>query len=147
MEKSGWHRQLFGMIRILFAVLGLLVCPAVFIRLCARMRKSGIQRPPYIPFFLVLGTVGGWMLALGLSPSGLTAVSLLFLATVAPLALVASSIYLVIQSERSGYHRYAVLSGFMYAALLAGSGEMKVGCPWHFEIGSSSPWIFFQDFA
>jgi len=104
---------------LMFAVLSLLVCPAVFIKLCVRMRKSGIERPPYIPFFFVFGTVGGWMLALALYPSGLTAVSLVFLVTLAPLALIGSSIYLVIRSERSSYHRFALWSGFTYAALLA----------------------------
>jgi hypothetical protein len=37
--------------------------------------------------------------------------------------------------------------GILIKMGVCGSGEMKVGCPWHFEIGSSSPWIFFQDFA
>ena len=111
---------IFGMTwYLMFAVLGLLVCPAVFITLCMRMRASGIQRPPYIPFLFVFGTVGGWMLALALSPSGLTAVSLVFLVTLAPLALISSSIYLAIRSERSNYHRFALWSGFTYAALLA----------------------------
>ena len=104
---------------LIFAVLGLLVCPAGYIALCVRMHKSGIQRPPYIPFFFVFGTVGGWMLALALSPSGLTAMSLIFLVTLTPLALVASSIYLVFQSERSSYHRFALWSGFTYPVLLA----------------------------
>jgi hypothetical protein len=84
---------------LIFVVLGLLVCPAACITLCMRMRKSGIQRPPYIPFFFVFGTVGGWMLALALSPSGLTASCIIFLGTLAPLALVASSIYLVVRRK------------------------------------------------
>jgi hypothetical protein len=104
---------------LIFAVSGLLICPAAFITLCVRMRKSDIQRPPYIPFFFVFGTVGGWMLALALSPSGLTAVSIVFLVTLAPLALIASSLYLVNRSERSSYHRFALWSGPTYAALLA----------------------------
>jgi hypothetical protein len=104
---------------LIFAVLALLVCPAAYITLCVRMRRAGIQRPPYIPFFFVFGTVGGWMLALALSPSGLTAMSLIFLATLAPLALVVSSIYLVAGPERSSYHRIALWSGSTYPALLA----------------------------
>lgn len=58
------------------------------------------------------------MLALALSPSGLTAMSLIFLATLTPLALIVSSIYLVVQPERSSYHRFALWSGFTYPALL-----------------------------
>jgi hypothetical protein len=104
---------------LIFAILALLVCPTAYIALCVRMRRAGVQRPPYIPFFFVFGTVGGWMLALALSPSGLTAMSLIFLATLSPLALVVSSIYLVARPERSSYHRIALWSGFTYPALLA----------------------------
>jgi hypothetical protein len=103
---------------LIFAVLGLLVCPAAYFSLCTRMRESGVQRPPYVPFFIVFGTVGGWLLALALSPSGLTAISIILLVTLAPLALLASSVYLVVRSERSSYHRFALWSGFTYPALL-----------------------------
>lgn len=104
---------------VIFAFLALLVCPAAFVTLCVRMRQSGVQRPPYVPFFFVFGTVGGWMLALALSPSGLAAMSLIFLVTLTPLALTASSIYLVTRPERSTYHRVALWGGFTYLALLA----------------------------
>jgi hypothetical protein len=104
---------------VVFAFLALLVCPAAYVTLCVRMRRSGIQRPPYVPFFFVFGTVGGWMLALALSPSGLAAVSLIFLATLTPLTLIASSVYLMARPERSTYHRVALWSGFTYPALLA----------------------------
>ena len=103
---------------LIFAGLAILVCPAAYITLCMRMRTSRIQRPPYVPFFFVFGTVGGWMLALALSPSGLAAVSLVFLATLTPLALIASSIYLLVRPERSSYHRVALWSGFAYPALM-----------------------------
>src|SRR5713226_2637528 len=104
---------------LIFAVFGLLVCPSAFITLCVRMRRSGVRRPPYVPFFFLFGTVGGWTLALALSPSGLAASCIIFLLTAAPLALVASSIYLVARSERSCYHRLALWSGFTYPAFLA----------------------------
>jgi hypothetical protein len=104
---------------LMFAVFGLLVCPAAYITLCVRMRRSGVRRPPYVPFFFLLGTVGGWTLTLALSPSGLAASCMILLLTAAPLALVASSFYLVARSERSCYHRFALWSGFTYPALLA----------------------------
>ena len=103
---------------LIFLIMALLVCPAAYITLCLRMRTAGVQRPPYVPFFFVFGTVGGWMLALALSPSGLAATSLIFLATLTPLALIISSIYLMRQPERSSYHRFALWSGFAYPALL-----------------------------
>lgn len=104
---------------LILAGLALLVCPLSYIAVCVRMREDGVARPPYVPLFFAFGTVGGWMLGLALSPSGLAAVSVLFLATLAPLALLASSIYLMKRPERSGYHRFAVWSGFTYPALLA----------------------------
>ena len=58
------------------------------------------------------------MLALALSPSGLTAMGLTFMATLTPIALIASSVYLVVRPERSSYHRFALWSGFAYAVLL-----------------------------
>ena len=104
---------------VVFAGLAFLVCPAAYILLCVRMRRAGVQRPPYAPFFFAFGTAGGWMLAFALSPSGLAAMSLVFLATLAPLALLVSSVYLVRRPERTAYHRVALWSGFAYPALLA----------------------------
>lgn len=56
------------------------------------------------------------MLALAAFPSPL---ALIFLVTLAPLALILSSIGLLIQGERSIYHRIALWSGFIYPLLLA----------------------------
>jgi len=58
------------------------------------------------------------MLALALSPSALTAVSVIFLATLAPLALIMSSIYLLVRADRSKFHRVAFWSGLTYLAML-----------------------------
>lgn len=103
----------------ILAILSLLVCPAGYIALCLRMRKSGTPRPPYIPFFFVFGTVGGWMFGFSAYPSGLTPISIIFLVTLAPFALLVSSIYLLVRSERSAYHRFALWSGLVYLVLLA----------------------------
>ena len=102
----------------IFLFLALLVCPTAYLILCVQMRRARIQRPPYVPYFFIFGTLGGWMLAMAFSPSGLAATSLVFLATLAPLALVVSSIYLVKQPERSNYHKAALWTGFGYPVLL-----------------------------
>jgi hypothetical protein len=93
-------------------------CPAAYVACCGRMRGSAVPRPPVVPFFFLFGTLGGWILALALSPSGLTATCIVFLVTAAPLALLASSIYLLRRPDRSLYHRVAIWSGFGYAAVL-----------------------------
>jgi hypothetical protein len=105
-------------ISVILAVLALFVCPAAYIALCIWMGAASVQRPPYLSLFFVFGTVGGWMLAFALSPSGLAAVSIIFLVTAAPLALLVSSIFLAIRRERTIYHRVALWGGFTYPALL-----------------------------
>jgi hypothetical protein len=103
---------------LIFSFLSLMVCPAVYIALCLRMRKANVASPPYVPFFFLFGTLGGWFMALALSPSGLTATCFILLVTLAPIAVIGSSIYLAARSQRSSYHRLALWSGFSYPALL-----------------------------
>jgi len=62
----------------LFA-LGLIACPVAFVAVIRRMRAKGITRPPMVPMFFLFGTLGGWLLACGLSPSGLAALCVTFL--------------------------------------------------------------------
>lgn len=116
---------------IVCLVLGLLVSPACYLTLCVRMSRSGIPRAPYLPFFFIFGSFGGWLLAFGLSPSGLTAMSVIFLFTLAPLSLLASAIWLWRLRDLSRYHRaafnaclsyFGFLAAFLsFASLLSGS--------------------------
>ena len=57
------------------------------------------------------------MVALALSPSGLTALSVIFLGTLAPVALIGSSLYLLVRSNRSKYDRIALWSGLTYLVM------------------------------
>jgi len=100
------------------ALLALVVVPFGHYVVCSHMRESDIPRPPTVPFFFLFGTVGGWLLAVMLSPSGLAASCMVLLLTVAPIALLTSAIRLAIRPERSVYHRIAMWSGFGYPAAL-----------------------------
>lgn len=91
--------------------------PGCFWLLYGVMCELEVPRPPTLPFF-VFGTIGGWLLAFALSPSGLAASCVLFLVTVAPLALLASSVYLALRPERTVFHRVAMWSGFGYPVAL-----------------------------
>src|SRR5690242_3659748 len=106
-------------LRLILIGVALLACPAAYAWVCDGMSDSRIERPPKIPLFFVFGTLGGWVFAGSMSPSGLAAMALFFLFTAAPLALFFSSLYLMGRPERSIYHRVAIWFGFGYAGLLA----------------------------
>ena len=100
---------------LLLAVLG---CPIAFVALVSRMKAQGVEKPPITPMFFLFGTIGGWLLALGLSPSGLAALCSVFLMTAAPIALFVSSVGLSTMKNKTIYHRIAMWSGFSYSAVL-----------------------------
>ncbi len=100
---------------LLLAVLG---CPIAYIALVSRMRTQRIAKPPIAAMFFLFGTVGGWLLAFALSPSGLTAMCIIFLLTVAPIALFVASVNLTSVKDRTIYHRISMWSGFLYPAIL-----------------------------
>ena len=106
-------------IQLTLFLLAVLLLPAGYARLLNRMKKRGIARPPRLAFFFLFGTLGGWALALLLSPSGLAALCILAMLTAAPLALLVSSIFLARQPERTRFHRFAMWAGFAYCSLLA----------------------------
>src|SRR5687767_10101698 len=108
-----------NLFRLACLVPALLVLPVSYFVLCIRMRRSGISRPPYLPFFCIFGSFGGWLLALGLSPSGLTALSIIFLFTLAPLSLLASAVWLWRTRNLSRYHRVAFYGSLGYFGFLA----------------------------
>ena len=94
------------------------ILPGCFWLLYGVMCELEVPRRPTLPFFFVFGTVGGWLLAFALSPSGLAANCVVFLVTAAPLALLSSSVYLAVRSERTLFHRVAMWSGFGYPVAL-----------------------------
>ena len=110
---------MYDYLRLLFLVLALLVVPGCYVLLCLRMRRVAVPRAPYLPFFFVFGTFGGWCLGLALSPSGLAALSVVFLATLAPLSLIASAIWLWRHRLLSQYHRAALYSSLGYVGFVA----------------------------
>lgn len=103
---------------ILFLALGLIICPIAFVAVSRWMRAKRVARPPIVPLFLLFGTLGGWFLAIGLSPSGLAALCTIFLMTAAPVTLLVSSIRLLRSSDRSPFHRAAMWLGFGYPLVI-----------------------------
>lgn len=107
------------LLNILFLGLALIVVPLSYIALCIRMKSYQASRLCYAAYFVLFGTVGGWCLALGLSPSGLAAMCIIFLGTAAPLACLASSLTLQFRSARTRFEKVAIIGGYTYVGFLA----------------------------
>lgn len=104
--------------QILLLILAGLAYPIAYVALVSRMRTQKIEKPPITPMFFLFGTIGGWMLAFALSPSGLAAMCIIFLMTAAPIALFVASVGLSSIKNKSIYHRIAMWGGFSYPAVL-----------------------------
>ena len=107
-----------SMMQIALLLLAVLGCPIAFVALVSRMKAQAIEKPPITPMFFLFGTIGGWFLAFGLSPSGLAAMCIVFLMTAAPVALFAASLSLCRVKNRTIYHKIPMWSGFAYPAVL-----------------------------
>lgn len=107
-----------NIIRLVLLVVAVLGLPAGYVSVGRSMRHRGIPHPPYIPLFFLFGTVGGWVLAFMLSPSGLAAMCIVLMMSAAPLAVLISSAYLAFRRERTSFHRFAMWGGFAYCGLL-----------------------------
>jgi hypothetical protein len=106
--------------------LGLIALPLSFAVLCWRMRLVAIPRPPVIPYFCVFGSVGGYCLIAGLSPSVFT----LLIFPFAPLALLslAGSLIAVCRCRPfTAYHLGAAVCCFLLVslALFFASGSLS----------------------
>lgn len=101
--------------------LGLIACPIAYAWTLRRMRARGIPDDPPRALYYVFGTIGGWLLTLGLSPSLYGAVCGLLMVTIAPVVLFVSSLRLASLPARSGYHSFAMCFGFVYPFLTGGA--------------------------
>ena len=103
---------------ILFLTLALLIVPIAYIALCIRMKSYRPSGLCYVAYFVLFGTVGGWCLAFGLSPSGLAATCIVFLITLAPPACLVFSLVLQFRLIRTQFEEVSILGGYSYPGLL-----------------------------
>ena len=106
-------------IHIMLLAAGILILPISYLALVFHLKRIKLDKPPFVPLFLIFGTIGGWILAFALSPSGLTAICIIFLVTLAPIALLISSICLSYLKNLTVYHRIPMWCGFAYPVALA----------------------------
>ena len=100
-------------------VTGFLVLPVCYLFLCSVMSESKVPHAPYVPFFCIFGSYGGWLVGFGLSPSALSALSLIFLGTVAPFALIVCAAWAWRLRSVSRYHREAFYGSLSYFGFLS----------------------------
>ncbi len=72
----------------------------------------------YLAYFCLFGAFGGLCFALAMSPSGITAMSLVFLISVVFVACLTSAIVLQLKKERNRFERYAMIGGYLYPLLV-----------------------------
>jgi len=104
-------------IQQLSLLVGGFVLPIAYLILFYHMRNT--PKAPIIPYFVIFGTVGGWMLAIALSPSGLAASSIVFLMTIGLLSLIATHVYLALISDKTKYHKIAIILCYSYYGIIA----------------------------
>ncbi len=103
---------------ILLGVAGIAL-PAAYLALCFWLWRQKAWWFAYFAYFFLFGTGGGWTFAFAMSPSGLTATSIVFLMTVALVACLASSVVLALKRPKGRAERVAMFSGFLYPGFLA----------------------------
>ena len=92
--------------------------PVGYVAVCLWLFRRKTWWFTYISYFVLFGTAGGWAFAIAMSPSGLTASSLIFLFTAALAACLVSSFVLTFRSEKSREDWIALIGGYSYPILL-----------------------------
>ncbi len=100
-----------------------LVTPAVgvalYVCLCLHMRRRGVAEPPYLTFFFLFATLGGWLLvgltALFWSWSNMASLGAFYLAFVSPFVASAFAFFMYPERSDSTFHHWAVRICIVYA--------------------------------
>ena len=105
--------------QVILFIIALIILPIGYFYVLERMDTAPIDSPPRLCIFCIFGTLGGWFLALALSPSGLAAMCMMFLITISPIALLITSTVSWRERQQSIYHKGSALIGFSYLILLS----------------------------
>ncbi len=122
--------------------------PGAFVWWCVSLARRAAPWQAYVAYFFLFGTVGGWALAFGLSPSGLAAVSLIFLAIIAPVGCLAASLLLFTWPEHDDVDLVAAVLGLTYAIGVAGLFAVGHKRPNQaMQLTAVSPAFTFRDYS
>ncbi len=103
-------------------IISMLVLPAAYLSLCAWMAFARVPRAPYLPFFFIFGSYGGWFMGWSLIPceGEEMFLILLILFIAAPLSLLGSALWLWFRDRPfTGFHRTAFYGCLSYIGLIA----------------------------
>jgi len=112
--------------QILTAVAIYLLVPfagfAVFCWLCLRMRLAGIPDPPFVSYFILFATFGGWLVvaltALFWEWSGMASLGVFYLVFAAPCITGVLAWRLRQRRPLSAFHRGAFFTSAIYSGLI-----------------------------
>lgn len=114
-EVSETQEQIYHAV---FLGLALVIVPLCFAGLCAFMLYRRTHWYSYPAYFFLFGTIGGWCLTFGLSPSPFAAAGSIFMVLTLPVCLI-YSLFLQFRKNRNRFDSVAMVGGYSYTALLA----------------------------
>jgi hypothetical protein len=104
-------------IHLLLPLLGFIL----FILLCNWMKRTGIQSPPFLSWFILFGIAGGWLTvfltALFWRWSGMASLGIAFLMLIAPFLTAGIALGLRNRRSLSPFHRSAYLASIAYSCV------------------------------
>jgi hypothetical protein len=106
--------------------------PVGYVATAGWLRKQQAWWFLYVAYFVLFGTLGGWTFAFAMSPSGIAAVSIVFLMTAALVACVSSAIVVTFRRKKSRADWIALTAGYFYPVclgIMAGIGFLIDGTP------------------
>lgn len=105
-------------IHLLVPLLGIVA----FLLLCHRMKRAQIPSPPFFPYFILFGTLGGWLLvlltALFWQWSGMASIGVFSRVLAAPVLTALLALSLRSYRTLSTYHYIAYTTSIGYTSLI-----------------------------
>ena len=92
--------------------------PVSYLALCVWMLLRRVWWFTYFAYFPQFGAVGGWCFAFAMSPSGLTAASIVFLVSVVVIACLTSALVLQFRRQKGRFEKVAMVGGYAYPLLI-----------------------------
>lgn len=101
-----------------------------YMELCRRIRIREIQSPPYVEYFMIFFSYGGWIMIFATLRfwywSGMATIGFFFLLTVMPLVFMGCTLSLFRNRKTSNYHLVALVCSCLYLVFIIVSWTIMV---------------------